>query len=822
MGYKLSKIEMEGIRGVNKPIQINFNPGLTVIHGPNGAGKSSILQAIEWGLLGEIPYMKKGDFSKEDAIVNAFNRNKKARVTLSLKGPQDLTLTRSKNRTNSTTSGKQVLLLDADKSYHDDDAVAYLGNTLSLELEETSRSKFLHQETIRDALTYSPSERSAVIEKLLGTYDIKEFTKALDQKRRINAEIKDIEERQRALQRDQIIFIINLRESLETLKEELLKNGYSQHHLDLAYSFKELNEIRKQLEAVAQQLGGSINLPDVSNSITSMINANNRILEDLTAIDRKRMSEVTGKKTKINTIEMLAGSYKTALELLKEYETLDVDTLSTEKAKIEVQQAEMKGDFDNIQNILTRLPSRIAAYETDSAILQRERESLENALTQYGDEVQLARQLTTFKDRLPIIAGELGKYSGQHRIVNLAAELIETTQAKNCPVCSQTINTQSLVSDLKSKVSGEISNKISALNIENSEIKNNITELEKLTIQLGRQRKTIVDQETKVKNSLENLEKLAGKIDENTDLTSLQKEYEAEAQKMSTLSNGLNDKFREYDEKIRQFNHVNQQISDNRIKLQQELDKTLDGQELVEVATQVVETLKQDTLKLEKTNEIDVMGKRVAKLTEILGFLQDKERTENAENELPALEEQKQAYENRKIGLTLLNGALGSISDIVTKYQKETSIQQIQNLEDSMNETYQAILGHPYFSRIKIDIEKEEPLQFSFRAASDKEITYIPTKFSTAQLNVAALSIFMSNSKLLAGQLPLVTLDDPTQNMDSAHKEAFAVFISSITKDFQVIIATEDDATRDYLMQKSPDASIYELLTWDPEGPQIQ
>ncbi|MFH0896556.1 MAG: hypothetical protein V1850_00710, partial [Candidatus Bathyarchaeota archaeon] len=771
---------------------------------------------------GEIPYMKKGDFSKEDAIVNAFTRDRKARVTLSLKGPQDLTITRSKNRTNSTTSGKQILLLDADKSYQDAEALTYLGNTLSLDLEETSRSKFLHQETIRDALTYSPSERSAVIEKLLGTYDIKEFTKALDQKRRINAEIKDTEERMQALQRDQIRFIINLRQSLETLKEELLQNGYSEHHLDLAYSFYELTEIRKQLESAAQQIGEGIILPEVSNSIDSMINANNRIQEDLTAIDRKRMSEVTGRKTKINTIEMLAGSYKTALELLKEYETLDIATLSAEKAKIEIQQAEIKIGFDNIQNILTRLPSRIAAYETDIAILQRERESLEKALNTGGDETQLEKQVMTIKERLPLIAGELSKYSGQQRIVNLAAELIETTQAKNCPVCSQTINTQSLVSDLRSKVSGEISNKISALSSENAGIKNKITELEQLMVQLSRQRNTIVDQEIKVKTSLENLEKLTGKIDENTDLASLQKGYEAEAQELGTLSNELKDKFREYDEKIRGFNHVNQQISDNRKKLQQELGKTIEGLDLVEAAAQFVETLKLETMKLEKTSEIDIMGKRVAKLTEILVFLQDKERTENAEKELPALEEQRQTYEDRKTGLLLLSGSLGSISDIVTRYQKETSIQQIQNLEESMNETYRAILGHPYFSRIKIDVEKEEPLQFSFRAASDKEITYIPTKFSTAQLNVAALSIFLSNSKLMAGQLPLVTLDDPTQNMDSEHKEAFAGFISSLKQEFQVIIATEDDSTRDYLMEKSPDATIYEILSWDPEGPQIQ
>ena len=136
-----------------------------------------------------------------------------------------------------------------------------------------------------------------------------------------------------------------------------------------------------------------------------------------------------------------------------------------------------------------------------------------------------------------------------------------------------------------------------------------------------------------------------------------------------------------------------------------------------------------------------------------------------------------------------------------------------------MNETYQAIEGHPYFSRLKIDIEKESPLQFSFRAASDKELTYIPTRFSTAQLNIAALSIFMANSKLMAGGLPLITLDDPTQNMDDIHKKDFARFISGLVDEFQVIIATEDNKTRDHLLEHYPKAKCYEITNWTTEGP---
>jgi DNA repair protein SbcC/Rad50 len=820
MAYKISSVEMEGIRGINKPASIVFNEGLTIIHGPNGTGKSSILQAVEWGITGDIPYMKRGDFAKEDAIVNAFVRSKKARVKLSFSGPQNITLTRSKNRTRSTSSGKQNLILDADKSYQDDDAVAYLEQTFDFDLDEVSRSKFLHQETIRAALTYSPSQRSAVIEKLLGTYEIKEFTKALDQKRKFNSEIKAIDTRIDALQRDRIQFIINLRRSLEELETGLLGKGYKEHELDLAFSLREIEEIRKTLDTLAASYEGiTIVHPDIAPRVDSLLNANKRVLEDVTVLDRKRMQKLQASQKSITRIEMLAGAYDSALNSFKDYETLDIEGLEKQKKEVETQVAEIKEIYDKKQRVLTRLPSRISIYESEKNGLKTEKETLEKSLVEYGDEPQLTELITKSKEKLEETKKELAKYSGQQRIVNLAANLIESTQEDQCPVCSQSINPGNLVSELKSKVSNDISEIISNLNKNQSEENHLIEKRTQQIATLQRIRETIDGLEPKVLKAKEELEKILGEISEQTDLSSVTDEIESQVQEHREKLSKLEGLFRELDDKIRQFNYLNKEISDNREKLQSELATVVEGRELIQAAERILLELNKVMDELGKTSDIDILRERQGRLSEILAFLEDKDRTENAEKELPALEEQKNELTSRKTGLLLLDGALSSIRDILTSYQKETSIQQIRNLEEMMNETYQAIQGHPYFSRLKIDIEKEDPLQFSFRAASDKEITYIPTRFSTAQLNIAALSIFVSNSKLMSGELPLIILDDPTQNMDSVHKEAFAGFVSGLKEDFQVVIATEDDETRDYLLQSCTDATCNEIHGWDTEGP---
>ena len=178
---------------------------------------------------------------------------------------------------------------------------------------------------------------------------------------------------------------------------------------------------------------------------------------------------------------------------------------------------------------------------------------------------------------------------------------------------------------------------------------------------------------------------------------------------------------------------------------------------------------------------------------DILNYLRDEERVSTAEKDLPLIEKQVNDLVARLDKMRALAASLQSIRQIAASYEKEASIAQLRRLENDINLYYSEMQGHPYFSRLKIDVEKEDPLIFSIRAASKNEDTYIPTRFSTAQLNSVALSIFMSNSAQQAGEFPLMIFDDPTQNMDKTHKESFAKLVAVMLKNYQVIIATEDD-----------------------------
>ncbi len=80
----------------------------------------------------------------------------------------------------------------------------------------------------------------------------------------------------------------------------------------------------------------------------------------------------------------------------------------------------------------------------------------------------------------------------------------------------------------------------------------------------------------------------------------------------------------------------------------------------------------------------------------------------------------------------------------------------------------------------------------------------------------------MSYNSQQIGDLPIMILDDPTQNMDSPHKEAFAKLIATLHPQKQIIIATEDADTRRFLEKHCANIQTYEFGNWTQDGTEIR
>ena len=258
MPYKIKSICVQGIRGFNKQEELSFGDGVTLLYGANGTGKSSLLQSIEWGITGSMPSMKGGDFTREDAIVNLFSKSKKATVGLSLSNKGTLiVLCRTRKMSTRTSSGKQPLeVTQGTKTFNNEEAETELKNSLGIDLEDFSRSKFLHQETIREVLNAKPEDRSQAIDKLIGIFEIREFSKTIDTDRQIKIAMSAIEDTIESLKRDKIQFLINLKRSLQQTKEALIKKGYLLEDLAVPSVIEKIQQSKDGIESLYEKYEG--------------------------------------------------------------------------------------------------------------------------------------------------------------------------------------------------------------------------------------------------------------------------------------------------------------------------------------------------------------------------------------------------------------------------------------------------------------------------------------------------------------------------------------------------------------------------------------
>ena len=81
---RLNYLRISGFRGINTQIRLEPNGKSLLLVGNNGNGKTSILQAIEWGLFGELPCLEGEEFRREDALVNLFDKQGTAIVEIKI------------------------------------------------------------------------------------------------------------------------------------------------------------------------------------------------------------------------------------------------------------------------------------------------------------------------------------------------------------------------------------------------------------------------------------------------------------------------------------------------------------------------------------------------------------------------------------------------------------------------------------------------------------------------------------------------------------------------------------------------------------------
>ena len=821
MPYVIDEVSIKGFRGINKKLKLKMHEGICLLYGRNGTGKTSVLQAIEWCLTGKLPYLKGREFRYEDAIVNMFHPQKTAVVSIVLKdgNGKALTVTRRRNMAKSTTRGKSYLEVETEEELlKDDKGQQKLEQILGITPDDFPKIVYLHQEAIRDIVTADPKEMSQTIDRLLGTFELRELVEALDMGRIIRRETKNLRARVDTLERDKIVFVVHMRERLNQEKKALLNEGYAENQLAVENVANMVNSLIEDIKRIASQLGSLapiLESPELSSE--SIADTLEEAEKELKTLDRFRAKAYSQQEKMRLNLENLRRQHEEAEERLQEFWPVTPESLLEKKKEIEDQLELYRPQLENLQKSVSGLIE--AKIKLDSALQQID--VLKNQIAEiersFGDEKQHLDSIEKLKSNLAELDGEIRKFSAHAQIVSLALEFLEKSKPEECPVCSQPIEYQSVVSKLKKDTQILVSENITRLREKEKKVGKNLRDIEKSLENYKDIGTRLASEEAKLETIRHEIESIIGKkTDPSFDIDRAIKEGRQEISDLTAHIATLTKKSLELDQKYNALRVCMDKLGEVQSSIHTAIKSSNVEKELIQNLAEEIERIRDKAKSYEDTKAIDEAGAKIEATKEFVEYLSNKEQLERLEKELPQVTELVSDLKARIEKLSVFEGSLEAIRQVAVAHQREVVTTTLGALEDSINHFYSGILGHPFFVKLRLEPEEEKPFIYSIIGLSSDltQSTYIPTRFSNTQMNIVALSLFLSNNSKMVGNLAVIAMDDPAQSMDQEHKEALSKTMQELSANRQVIIATQDFELKKATERYCKDLQIYEFFKW--------
>lgn len=175
-------------------------------------------------------------------------------------------------------------------------------------------------------------------------------------------------------------------------------------------------------------------------------------------------------------------------------------------------------------------------------------------------------------------------------------------------------------------------------------------------------------------------------------------------------------------------------------------------------------------------------------------------------------------------GLLGLEDSLAAVAAAIAKVSRERAAGAVEGSRDGVSQYYKRLCNHPYFDGIRIEVEDKsvrgvQKNSYTIRTFSthDGKDSLASSRLSTGQMNCVALSVYLALREVLTHNLGFVILDDPSQNLDTEHKEALAELLAELKPSTQLLIASQDEEFQRLLLAKldGKGTKAYDLA-WNP------
>ncbi len=825
MALKISEISIEGFRGFNDKVSLSLGDGVTLLYGKNGEGKSSLFQSIEWCLTGELPYFVGQDFTREDAIVNEFTTKKLGTVTLTLVDlKKKIILTRTRKLGKSSTRGSSSLSVELDgKNTKDDEAQLELEKRLGLGSNDFSRIFYLHQESIRDLLTEDQKERSRGIDRLLGIYEAREFAEALDVDRYFKRQQNLLEERMNQVGADKANLAKSLRQLLSEKKKKLLSSGSEESDLTTDACSQQLSTLVTDSEIIGKKYNPEARkLDHPLPSIGGLISCSQQLGSYLRDLDQWRIKSS-------NTLEKSAGALLQQRNLFAECVS-EIDSIadkslesvesSIRKISNQLEQVEPKlRDFDRLVTGLSAFRSEVTITRKNISDFNLQIQQIQSS---YGDLEKIKSQYDEENKKINEIRKSIESSSSLGQLLVAGQNYLNMEHPNNCPICEQPIELARVIKSLDQRSKTDLAQKIRSLDSDlkqklrfTSDLKSSIDNLERINGNLTAEKSRLGESLSKLQILLD--AQVTDDYPFDTEIDKINSASQEIREQTVTLSKEKLTLEQEYS----MLRKLLTSLESAQQKLQTLLKSKAVGQDLTKIADEKIAELNKRAQEYNEDSSVEDLFYRSSKINETIEYLKDEEELTNLEKELPNIAKLLESLNEKKVELEKLQTLIGSFRDVALEYEKDAAKTELNNLAEQIDSYYTKLVGHPIFKKIRIVPEKGETPIYSLQAVGTQGSTYLQTRLSNAQMNSAAIALFLANNEKLAQNFGTVLMDDPTQSMDTEHKEALSKLISELSKTRQVIVSTEDREFYDIIVKYCKTAKIYSFDGWTTKGPKV-
>ncbi len=474
----------------------------------------------------------------------------------------------------------------------------------------------------------------------------------------------------------------------------------------------------------------------------------------------------------IDSLTKLAAATDAVIKEQSEPEdTEGIDSYSrrvTEAIKVIRQTASNAAIAANTSKEIANVDGALTTLRRVSALLDGVGKSLTELQENYGDPNTLDEQKATAYAAVQRFREAQEKLGISERIVQDTLTYLQaSSDENNCPACGQEIERDELIGRLEGHLSGDIRSEMESTRTAQSEQQRRIGDLDAAITKRDR---------------------------------------------LLTDSKQYSDQMAEACVAARAF--LPSDVADD------DLQDALDGQKgkLFQQASTV------DAERNKREEEIEAIQTMMGRLREIARFLELDANYQEASSRLGNPDEDSSIAEQQIESLSRLEGGIRTIADVVTAEASTRARDAVDTAQVDIAKLYKELCNHPYFDNIQISVESQllsgiERNNYFIRthSSTDNRQTLASSRLSTAQMNCVALSVYLALATQLQHNLGFVILDDPSQNLDTEHKQALVGILSRLAPQLQVLVGTQDSELDELIGTSAAKESFHRRrLAWSP------